>query len=431
MIPVSCTLYAVTGRPVLHSKSPLLFQPLFDAVSHTFYLRLAARTAAEAISAAQRIGISGLNVTAPFKEEMLRFAAHTDPAARNIGAANVILLSTDGSVTASNTDHAGVIGALTAAGCNPAGKRAIVLGAGGAARAAVYGLVRHGAQVTIVNRTFEKGKNLAAYFSCDARPLEELAGIITETNILVTTIPNPGAVFTNAHLHAGLIVLDADYRGSTLMRLCEECGARYLSGREWLFHQASPSYRLFIGADPDTAVMRMGLNLPWPPADRPLALIGFMGSGKTTVGRLLAARTGRSFIDTDAIIEHATGTTISALFTERGESFFREREKEALAAALKEKHAVIACGGGVVTDAENRRHLREQALVFWLFTDGATARRRIGTDSTRPLFGPDADTILATRKPFYAETAHLVVDTTPLAPGETADLIAEELRRLP
>jgi len=431
----SCRIYAVTGRPVLHSRGPNLFQPLLDATSGAHYLRLAARTAKEALAAAQHIGMRGLNVTAPFKEEMLRLANGTEPSAREIGAANVVLLG-ERETFAANTDHLGVVGALRAAGCAPAGKRAVVLGAGGAARAAVYGLLHAGASVTVVNRTFEKAQHLAERFSCSAAPLDRLSELLANADILVTTIPDPTAVLTAEHLHADLTVLDADYKGTALARLCEERGVRYVPGTAWLLHQATPSYELFTGEKPDEATLTRGLETPPLSADRPIALIGFMGSGKTTVGRELARLTGRAFIDTDDWVEQQSDMTIADLFVEKGEPFFREREKEALVAALDYPRAVISCGGGIVLDEENRRLLREKAIVVWLFVNAETTLARIaGSAPRRPLLevpnaAEKAVRLFHERIPHYAAVTSLVIDTTALKSDETAALIAEELGNL-
>ncbi len=433
-LPPPCDIYAVTGRPVLHSRSPFLFQPLFSALPGAFYLRLAARTAAEALAAAGHIGITGLNVTAPFKEEMLRLSDHVDPAARAIGAANALTLNTGG-VTAWNTDHHGVSGALAAAGCDPAGLRAVVLGAGGAARAAAYGIIQAGGKVTIVNRTFDKGRVFAELFCCQARPLEKLDELLADAEILVTAIPDPTAVITRNHLHAGLTVLDADYKGTALMRLCEKAGSNYVPGAEWLFHQALPSYELFTGRTPDAALMRRGYATPPLSAKRPVALVGFMGSGKTAVGRKLAELLGRELIDTDETIERQCSMTVADIFKKNGESFFREREKESLTAALGPRR-VVSCGGGMVLDEGNRRLLREKATVVWLFTDAATALMRIADDPHRrplldvPRVAQRTEELLLMRRPLYASVADLVIDATAYTADDIAALIAEELGRL-
>lgn len=428
-----CDIYAVTGKPVLHSRSPLLFQPVLEGTPAR-YLRLAAPTAAEALASARHIGIRGLNVTAPFKEEILRLADHADPAARAIGAANALTLGPNG-VTAWNTDHRGVAGALAAAGCDPDGKRAVVLGAGGAGRAAAYGLIRARATVAIVNRTFDKARTLAELFRCRAHPLDELSTTLADADILVTTIPDPMAALSAEHFHAGLTMLDANYTGTTLAQLCRKMGTRYIPGTEWLFHQALPSYELFTGRKADAELMRQGLATPSLDDEQPVALIGFMGSGKTTIGRSLAALTGRAFIDTDEWTEQQSGMTIADLFVEKGEPFFREREKEALAAALDYPQAIISCGGGIVLDEENRRLLREKAIVVWLFTDLTTTLVRAADDPhQRPILqnAPlrNAAKLLIERTPLYAESSDLIIDATAMTAEDIVPLIAEELGRL-
>ncbi len=429
VLPLPFDIYAVTGRPILHSRSPFLFAPLLGETG--CYLRLAARTAEEALRAARRIGIRGLNITAPFKETMPHLAHEADPAAHEIGAANVLVFDQD-RAKACNTDHLGVVGALHEAGCELRDQRAVVLGAGGAARAAAYGLEQAGALVTVVNRTFEKARLLAERFRCRARPLDELAATLADADLLVTTLPDPTAVLNAEHLHHGLTVLDAAYKADTLRRICAEKGVRYLPGAEWLIHQALPAYERFTGRPPDPHLMRRGLTTPPLSADRAIALIGFMGSGKTTVGASLASLLGRPFFDTDTLVERRCGMPIAEIFARQGESFFRAQESAALVEALAPGR-VVACGGGTVLNEDNRRRLSEQAVVVWLFCDLETAIRRTNAAPTpRPLLtgshaAERAQELFLLRRPLYAATAHLVVDAAGEAPA-TAALIAEEIR---
>ncbi len=158
-------------------------------------------------------------------------------------------------------------------------------------------------------------------------------------------------------------------------------------------------------------------------------LTGFMGSGKSTVGRLVAERLGRPFVDLDAQIERRTGTRISQLFQSAGEEGFREAEHEALAAAVEGPESVIACGGGVVLRDENRRLLKRHGTVVYLAVTAEEALARIGDAADRPLLAGDArgiaPRILAARLSLYRATADVTVDTT----GRTVEEVADEVVR--
>lgn len=165
-------------------------------------------------------------------------------------------------------------------------------------------------------------------------------------------------------------------------------------------------------------------------ARRHIVLVGMMASGKTTVGRLLANRLGRRFVDSDEQVEARTGHTVRELFALHGEPYFRERETEALADALAmSEPTVIAAAGGVVLAEANRRALRSgTAYVVWLRAEPKTLRDRIGSDpGHRPLLDDDPDAALARlsagRAPLYSEVADRVIDVAPLTPDQVADEI--------
>jgi shikimate kinase len=169
---------------------------------------------------------------------------------------------------------------------------------------------------------------------------------------------------------------------------------------------------------------------------RHLVLVGMMGSGKTTVGRLCAQRLGRPLIDTDAQVEAAAARTVSDIFATAGEAAFRALERDAVAAACAHAEpAVIACGGGAVLDETNRGRLRAAGLVVWLRTAPATLAARIPADGERPLLagatGEGAQErvlaeLAARRADAYTAAAHVTVDTDGLDAGAVADRVVEE-----
>ena len=161
-----------------------------------------------------------------------------------------------------------------------------------------------------------------------------------------------------------------------------------------------------------------------------VVLVGMMGVGKSTVGRLLADEWSCPFDDTDAVIEAESGRSVAQLFETLGEGGFRSLESEVLARLLGESgRRVVSCGGGAVTVAENRELLARRATVVWLTASIDVLARRVGDGATRPLLADDpAGTLRAlteARAPDYAQVADHVVDTTDRRPRAIARAVAE------
>jgi shikimate kinase len=160
------------------------------------------------------------------------------------------------------------------------------------------------------------------------------------------------------------------------------------------------------------------------PPDR-IALIGFMGAGKTTVGAILAARLGYTFIDTDAVIEQRAGAPVAVLFRERGEPAFREMEAAALAEMAGRKHLVIASGGGAPAQERNAGFFLRAAATFHLRVSLEAALQRTRGNAQRPLLAQDEATVRAlfeSRQPVY-ESLAATVDTE----GKEPEAVAEEI----
>jgi shikimate kinase len=149
-----------------------------------------------------------------------------------------------------------------------------------------------------------------------------------------------------------------------------------------------------------------------------LVLIGFMGTGKTEVGRLLAESLNRRLIDTDQVIVEREGQSVKDIFASSGETYFRQKEQELIQELSVRKGLVIATGGGIVLNTENVNLLRESGYVVWLDADGDTLADRLSGDTERPLLagGADLAALYREREALYREAAHVRVDTTEKAP---------------
>ncbi len=158
-----------------------------------------------------------------------------------------------------------------------------------------------------------------------------------------------------------------------------------------------------------------------------------MGSGKTSVGRVVARRLGRAFLDSDEQVEARTGRTVREIFETDGEPAFRKLEAEVLAEALaRPEPAVVAAAGGVVLEAGNRRRLRDQATVVWLRAEPEVLVTRVRPGDHRPLLAADPLAVLKgmerAREPLYRDVADRVVDVGHIPVAEVVESVLELVR---
>jgi shikimate kinase len=170
-------------------------------------------------------------------------------------------------------------------------------------------------------------------------------------------------------------------------------------------------------------------------ASENLFLVGLMGAGKTTVGKLLAKHLQKTFIDCDHEIERRTGVRIPVIFDLEGEPGFRCREAAVLDELTQRENIVLATGGGAVLKAENRQALRERGTTIYLRANVEDLWRRTRRDKNRPLLQTEdprarLEELLATRDPLYREVAHLIIDTGEQSVQKLVRRLEQELAKL-
>jgi shikimate dehydrogenase len=288
--PVPKDLYAVIGNPVAHSLSPVMMNAVFEALKiPALYFALQVDDPGVDLVTLARLGIKGLSVTIPHKEAACRLAECVDEAAQTMGAVNTLRLD-ETRWQGQNTDWIGAISALRqemdhfdsahraktsfadhaprqanapahhAGACHQpfiAGKRALVIGAGGVARAVVYGLRREGAAVTISNRGVSRGENLAKASACDFIPLSELSAESSRTAFdIIVQCTSVGLMdkedFTlipDALFHPGSVVMDTVYRPlwTPFLRKAKAAGCITVSGVEMLLYQGAAQLEWWLG----------------------------------------------------------------------------------------------------------------------------------------------------------------------------------------
>ena len=165
-----------------------------------------------------------------------------------------------------------------------------------------------------------------------------------------------------------------------------------------------------------------------------IALIGFMGTGKTIVGQLLAKKLGKKFFEMDSLIERKAGKTIPEIFQQDGEIAFRELEIEVTKGVARENNAVVACGGGLVLNKINIDRLRESSRIIYLTASPGAILKRIASEpGQRPLLevddpGQTIRELLGFRKPFYERAADITINTSKLGVDAVAGQTIEKLR---
>jgi shikimate dehydrogenase len=263
------TRLGVVGWPVAHSRSPAIQNAALAATGLTHWryqlLPIPPELFAQTVAALPGAGFRGVNVTIPHKQAALALATNPTPRARAIGAANTLLFEPDGRIAADNTDAPGLIASLPFA---PAGRTALVLGAGGSARAAVWALRDAGArEVRVWNRTPERARALAAELGAVAVARAEPADLLVHCTASGldpredSFKPLPIAADDLARYEC---VVDLVYTESetSLVRAARAHGARVVDGRELLVRQGALSFELFTGHQAPIELMRRALDVP-------------------------------------------------------------------------------------------------------------------------------------------------------------------------
>jgi shikimate dehydrogenase len=261
--PEQKKLFAVIGNPVRHSLSPVMMSAAFNAMGvPALYAALYVDELVQDLDLLHKAGYSGLSVTIPYKEIACRLAVEIDETAEDIGAVNTLLRSNLG-WQGRNTDWIGALRALARV-TEIGGRSALILGAGGAARAVAYGLKRAGASVTISNRCAERGRNLSEQLRCDFIPLNTLEETRTDFDIVVqcTSVGlsdnGPAAIVSDSFFRHEMTVMDIVYRPqlTAFSKSAEKAGCTIVSGLDMLLYQGAAQLEWWLGRPiPETPVI--------------------------------------------------------------------------------------------------------------------------------------------------------------------------------
>lgn len=388
--------YGLIGEKLSHSYSKTVHALLGDDSYELVSLR-----PDELGGFLQARGFEGLNVTIPYKKDVIPFCAELSETARKTGSVNTLAFDAGGRLIGHNTDYAGFLYMAARAGIGFKGKHVLILGSGGTGVTAAQAAADEGAaKVTTVSRS-------GAVHYGNVYNLTDTEIIVNATPVGMYPDPaaQPLALAGFPNLEAVIDVIYNPLRTRLLLE-AEDLGLRRTNGLPMLVAQAKYARDIFTSArEPDDAIAEIVRRITADTAN--LVLIGMPGSGKSAVGRQIARLSGRDFVDTDALIEDACGSAPADMIKDRGEAYFRLREAEAIAQAAKEKSRVIATGGGTVLTPENITALRQNGFIIYL----ARAAGRLARGG-RPLSAEPGsmERLLAERLPLYERYAGARVD---------------------
>ncbi len=399
-------LYGLIGGKLGHSYSKIIHEQIAD---YTYDL-LPLPTEADARAFLQRRQFKAINVTIPYKRLVMEYCTYIDPRAKAIGAVNTVV-NKNGLLYGYNTDYLGFAHLCDAHGVDFAGRTVLILGTGGTHNTtSAVARDKGAARVLTVSRTPDAAKGQLSY--------EE--AVFSGAQIVINTTPagmypTAGVCSLDVAQMPGLeAVLDVVYNPdkTELILRAEEAGVPVaVGGLEMLVAQAVYAAEYFLSRKFDDAAGEIGRITAALRRDMlNVALIGMPSSGKSTVGRALAEKLGKKFIDLDEEIVKADGRSIPDIFAAEGEDGFRAKETEQTARFGKENRQLLSCGGGVVKRPENLRALHQNGVV--LFIDRPVEALAVG--GSRPLSSSmeALRTMEAQRRPLYRAAADAVVPNT-------------------
>lgn len=405
--------YGLLGERLGHSFSPQIHR---DLAGYDYQLLPTPPEAVEDLFA--RRAFQGLNVTIPYKRTVMPLCDEIDPRAAAIGAVNTVV-NQNGRLTGYNTDIDGFLYMARRAGVDMAGKKVVILGSGGTSRTARAAAGELGAReiVTVSRHGEDNYQNLSRH---------------ADAQVLVNTTPvgmypnwgqSPVSLESFPALEGVLDVVYNPLRTALLLQ-AEERGLPRSCGLPMLVAQAKRAAELFTGQNIDDSRAEAVLHGLRGQLTN-IVLIGMPGCGKTTVGRALAGKLGRTFVDLDEEIVRRAGTSIPEIFAREGEAGFRERESALVREFGERTGLVVSTGGGVVTRRENYIPLKQNGLLLHLRRDPAA----LPTDG-RPLSQATApEELWRRRAPLYAAFADGEIDNNGALEG-TLEQIEKEMTKL-
>ena len=359
----------------------------------------------------------GINVTIPYKKSVIPYCDKLTETAMLLGAVNTIVRQKDGTLLGHNTDYQGFRSMVEHSGLQLRGKKVLVLGSGGASVTVVAVLNKLGANPVVISRS---GKDNYTNLDCHT----DAAAIVNTTP--VGMYPHNGQCPLNLEQFPVLEgVLDLIYNPhkTELLLQAESRGIIAKNGLWMLVAQAKESAEYFTDSHiGDDVILKIYSNLKEQTEN--IVLIGMPGCGKSTLGKILAEKLQKQFVDTDVEIESDANMKIPEIFQKYGEQKFRQIEASVMERIGKQSGLVIATGGGCVTTPQNYKHLHQNGRIIWI-------KRELAALPTngRPLSNKDTlQELYNNRKPLYEQFSDIVIENNHTAEN-AVNAILRELKK--
>ncbi len=387
------------GRKLQHSYSPQIHSYLAD-----YSYELYEKESEDVCSFLKNSNFVGLNVTIPYKKAVIPYCDKLSDRAKQLGAVNTIVRAADNTLIGHNTDYFGFLSMVKRSGLSVLNKKVLILGSGGASVTVVAVLQELGANAVVISRSGpENYQNICKHSDASVIVNTTPVGMYPHTDVSPVDLD----IFPQLE---GVLDLIYNPTRTKLLMDAEKRGLIAQNGLWMLVAQAKESAQWFTGKDiADSNISDIYQKIRKQTEN--IILIGMPGSGKTTIGKLLAEKLGKIFVDADAVIVERAGMSIPEIFTKHSEEGFRKLESSVLSDLGKKSGLVIATGGGCVTKEKNYHHLHQNGQIVCLQrelellpTDGRPLSKRITL--------PD---MYHTRKPLYEHFADVIInnDSTP------------------
>lgn len=352
--------YGLIGEKLGHSFSKPIHEKIAD---YTYELKEISRE--DLLSFMEKKDFLGINVTIPYKSDVIPYLYYIDPVAEKIGSVNTIV-NRDGKLYGYNTDFGGMKMLIEKSAFDYKNKKVLIAGTGGTAKTARAVAESLGAK-EIINVSRKKGKNESYTDYESVYDLHSDADYIINTTPLGMYPDCDGYALDVSRFRNLKGVTDAVYNPlkTRICQIARQSGVESATGLYMLVAQAVLAAEKFTDIAFNVKELSDEIYEELLREKMNIVLIGMPGSGKTTIGRALAEKMGKSFIDTDDIIREKHGD-ISEIFRNHGEAYFRNIEAEAVKEAAYFNNTVIATGGGAVLREENVRRLRQNGIIFFL-----------------------------------------------------------------
>lgn len=366
--------YGLIGEKLGHSFSKDIHERIAD-----YSFDLCPLTKEEFTEFMEKKDFKAINVTIPYKKDVIPYLDEMDESAKAIGAVNTIV-NKNGRLIGHNTDFTGFLYMVKKHNVCMKGKKVLVIGNGGAS-AAIQAVVRHEQAGELVVVDVISGNGAISYEECFSNHLD--ADIIINTSPVGMYPKTGNAPIDISMFHKCKTVMDVIYN-PILTRLCfeaQEMDIQRVIGLEMLIAQAKQSVEFFLEKEIDDAVIdEIFQDMLVERCN--IVLIGMPSAGKTTIGKMLEEKLGKTFVDLDDVVIEKAGMSIPEIFEKSGEEGFRAIETEVAIELSKKNNMIIATGGGTIKHKVNMDYLRQNGITIFIDRD---VDKLISSDPNRPL----------------------------------------------